>query len=153
MKKHTPPSLRGFLLLIRLCRRPRINQPTYIRVNKRKHILSSSRRLIYSMPVSIFVWSGGSGKPSNVLTRQGRLCNINIKLILMPKIKNKKEKIFYQLPHRGSINRKMKKLLEKEPVTKFFLDKTMFFKQKWLFLSKKKHSTRLCFDEVFSFSD
>ena len=102
------------------CRRPRTNQPTYIRVNKRKHILSSSRRLIYSMPVSIFVWSGGSGKPSNVLTRQGRLCNINIKLILMPKIKNKKEKIFYQLPYRGSINRKMKKLLEKEPVTKFF---------------------------------
>ena len=60
-KKHTPPSPRGFLLLICLCRMCRTNQPTYICVNnKRKHIPSSSRRLIYSRPLSFFVGSGGS---------------------------------------------------------------------------------------------
>ena len=59
-KKHTPPSPRGFLLLICLCRRCRTNQPTFIRVNKRKHIPSSSRRLIYSRSLSFFVGSGGS---------------------------------------------------------------------------------------------
>ena len=38
----------------------------------------------------------------SIITRQGRLCNINIKQVLMPIF-------FYQLPYRVSINRKIKK--------------------------------------------
>ena len=45
----------------------------------------------------------------SIITRQRRLCNINIKQVLMPNFKTKRKTFFYQLPLRGSINRKMKK--------------------------------------------
>ena len=61
------------------------------------------------------------------LSRQGYLCNLNIKQVLMAKYHNKKAYFFfYQLSYQGSNDRKIKNHIDNDAGT--------IFTEKWVFL-------------------